>query len=111
MRNVRATYRGMQFDSTKEARYAESLDLKVSTGSIFTWRKGESIYLKAGGVQLVGPSGRRMYYRPDFEVTHNDGRVELVDVKGRKDTKDPVYRLYWLKKELLRAMGVQVTEA
>jgi hypothetical protein len=110
MRNVREVYRGQSYDSKKEARYAAQLDVRAAAGEIFTWTKGASVYLKAGNVQLVGPSGRRMYYRPDFEVTHMDGRVELVDVKGRKDTKDPVYRLYWLKREVLRAMGVSITE-
>ena len=111
MRSVRTQYKGQWFDSKKEAAYAQKLDLRVISGEIVAWRKAESVFLQSNGIQLVGPTGRRLYYRPDFEITHGDGRVEFVDVKGRRSTKDPAYRLFWFKKEVLRANGVEVTEA
>lgn len=108
-RNARTQYGGQWFDSKKEAGYAAQLDLRVRAGEIFTWGKGKSIFLVANGVELVGPSGRRLYYRPDFEVVHLDGRRELVDVKGRQDTADVAYKLFWTKKEVLRSMGIHLT--
>lgn len=108
--NVPTIYNGEKYRSKKEAAYAAQLDLRVRAGDIFTWRRGQSIFLKSGGVQLVNPKGRRMYYRPDFEVTHLDGRVEIVEVKGRRDTGDVAYKLYWLKREIVRVMGVSITE-
>jgi hypothetical protein len=108
-RNTRTLYGGRWFDSKKEARYAELLDQRVRDGQIFTWRKGVSIFLVSNGIELRMPSGRRAYYRPDFEVTHLDGRVELIDVKGRQDTAQVAFKLFWVKKEVVRAMGIEVT--
>jgi hypothetical protein len=50
-------------------------------------------FCSVNGAPLLMPSGRRAYYRPDFEVTHIDGRTEYVDVKGRQDTADVAYKL------------------
>lgn len=109
-RNIRTEYKGELYDSRKEAQHAAYLDLRLRAGEFRCWERGKQIALVAGGVELKGPSGRRLYYKPDFEITKHDGTKELIDVKGRRDTKDVAYRLFWLKRELMRAMGLLVRE-
>jgi hypothetical protein len=111
MRAVRTVYNGASYPSKKEARYAEQLDVKLAAGQIAHWTRGKTIFLKgADDSWLLMPSGRRAYYRPDFEVLHLDGSLRLVEVKGRRDTKDPAYRLWCLKRAILRSMQIEVQE-
>lgn len=116
MRAVRTEYNGVTYDSKREAAYAMKLDVEVAAGLIAKWERGETIFLTINGEFLYGPVSkktgrrRRMYHRPDFVVHHLDGTKETRQVKGRRDTKDPAYRLYWLQKEVLRCMGVVITE-
>ncbi len=84
------------------------LDARLARQEIAGWEKGKTIFLISNGVSLVGPKGKRLYYRPDFIVTHLDGRRELVDVKGWQGGDS--YARYWLKKEILRSMRIEVTE-
>lgn len=111
MRAVRTEYGGESYPSKKEARYAMGLDAQKAGGVIKDWRRGRSIFLKgADGTDLLMPSGRRAYYRPDFEVLEIDDTWTLVEVKGRKDTSDPAYRLWSLKRAILKAQGIDVVE-
>lgn len=114
LHNKRVQYNGRWYDSKKEARYAEALDIRQAAGEIERWDKGKSVFLRSNGVQLYGPPSkktgrsRRLYYRPDFEVIHRGGRRELIDTKGWK--RGDSYARYWLKREILRSMGIEITE-
>jgi hypothetical protein len=64
-------YNGVKYDSIKEAKYAQDLDLLV--------RKGEVLfYLRQVPIDLPG----KVKYRVDFQEFHSDGTIHFVDVKG-----------------------------
>lgn len=107
LKNVACAYNGHVYRSTKEARYAQRLDAMFHSGEIMGWQRGTAIYLVVNGRQLIGPKGRRLFYLPDFRVEHHNERIEYVEVKGRRDGVP--FRLSWLKLEIVRAMGKEVT--
>ena len=96
---------GIRFASKREAgRY---LELKVleKAGIISDLELQPQYPLKVGEVQLYGDSGRRLFYRADFRYRLVSSREEIIeDVKGMKT---PVYDL---KKAIMRAAGVKITE-
>lgn len=69
-------YGGVLYPSTGEANYAASLDLRLTGRMIRSWRRAPFFHLTKNG-EVCGR------YRPDFEITHLDGRLEYVEVKGR----------------------------
>ena len=73
------------YDSRKEVEYAMELDLRVRVGEIKSWRPQVNIPLHVSGRKVCT-------YRLDFEVTHNDDTIELVEVKG---FATPLWRLKW----------------
>lgn len=70
----RPEWRGIVFRSKTEVQYAQYLDALHALYIIAAW-KYEPVQLDIG-------AGRK--YRIDFEVTTNDGRRVLVEVKGFK---------------------------
>ncbi|HEX9973154.1 MAG TPA: DUF1064 domain-containing protein [bacterium] len=84
---------GLRFDSKKEARYYQTLKLKVKAGIVL-------FFLRQVPFDLPG----NVKYRVDFQEFHADGTVHFVDVKGIKtDTyimkKKMVEDLYPIKIE------------
>ena len=84
---------GIRFDSKKEARYYQTLKLKVKAGIVL-------FFLRQVPFDLPG----NVKYRVDFQEFHADGTVHFVDVKGIKtDTyimkKKMVEDLYPIKIE------------
>jgi len=64
-------YRGVRYDSKKEADYARNLDIYKEAGEVTQWLRQVPFYLP-GGVRYVC----------DFLVFWKDGAAEFVDVKG-----------------------------
>lgn len=71
----RSEYDGIRYDSKKEAAYAEQLDMLKRGGAITGWRRQVRVDLSIHGKHIA-------FYKVDFEVTHNDGHLELIEVKG-----------------------------
>lgn len=82
---TRCEYDGIRYDSKMEAAYAMQLDALKSGGGIKDWRRQVTIPLDVNGKHVCN-------YRVDFEVEHNDGHKELIEVKG---FETPVWQLKW----------------
>lgn len=74
---------GIQFDSKAEGRYYISLKEKQRRGEIqgFTLQPR---YLLQESFKKNGKTFRKIEYVADFEVTHLDGSIEVIDCKGFK---------------------------
>lgn len=79
--NHPTTVKGIRFDSKKEARYFEQLEIRKATGEVAYFLRQVPIHL---------PGGTR--YVVDFLVFFNDPerQPEYVDVKGRET---PLFRV------------------
>lgn len=85
---VKTIMLGKKFDSKKEANYALWLESERKAGRIKSWETQKRI-------DLFGENGTRVcYYKADFEVIHNDGTIEIIDVKS-KITETSTFRLKW----------------
>ena len=78
---------GIKFDSKKEARYYESLKMRVKAGLVV-------FFLRQVPFHLPG----NVTYRVDFQEFHMDGTVHFVDVKGMK-TKE-----FIMKKKMVESL-------
>lgn len=83
--NVRKVFKGRSYHSKKEARYAQELELRRIAHDIKAWKPQVRIRLDANGQHICD-------YYIDFEVEHNDGLIEYVEVKG---FETEVWRLKW----------------
>lgn len=70
---------GIRFDSKREAKYYQQLQVRVAGKQVLYFLRQVPIHLP-GGTKLV----------VDFQEFHADGSVHYVDVKGRET---PVFRL------------------
>lgn len=96
---------GYVFDSRKEAaRYVE-LRLLEKVGAIRDLARQVTL-------DCYGANGERVStYRADFAYWSLElGKQVYEDAKGYQNPKDPVTRLFRLKKKLLRAQGIEITE-
>jgi hypothetical protein len=83
-RNRKTSYGGVLYDSRREARRAQELDLQLRAGDIDFWcRQPEFVLPEGAGV-----------YRADF-IIGKQGQVIIEDVKGVRT------REYRLKKKLV----------
>lgn len=78
-------YRGVSYHSKKEAGYAHDLAMRLSAGDIKDWQRQVKISLDVDGYHIAN-------YYIDFVVTHNDDRLEYIEVKG---FETPEWRLKW----------------
>ena len=69
------TYNGILYHSKKEAGYAQGLDLLVKSGEINGWERQVKISLDVNGKHICN-------YFIDFVITHKDGTLEYVEIKG-----------------------------
>lgn len=83
--NISQIYNGISYDSKKEAAYAKELDLRLKAKDIQSWRRQVSIQLSIYSQPIC------KYYM-DFEITHNDGTIEMVEIKG---FQTEIWRLKW----------------
>jgi hypothetical protein len=70
-----AEYQGVTYHSTMEAQYAAQLELQKRGKLIKDWERQIKIPLIVYG-KLIST------YYADFRVTHNDGTIEIIEVKG-----------------------------
>lgn len=75
--NIPITIDGLYFPSQREGAYYGELKLRVKANDI-----------KAFVVQprfiLVTTETKKIEYRADFLIIHNDDRVQVIDVKGKE---------------------------
>ena len=101
--NAITEYNGAKYHSAKEAKYAEGLDWRLKGKDIASWRKQVRMPVIVNGQKICD-------YILDFEITHNDGRKEYVDVKGYK--QGLAYNHFKLKKKLIKAVhNIDIIEA
>ncbi len=81
----RTFYNGHYMASKMEARYAGYIDLLKKAGEIKDWNYQPRIEVYLYGKKLWA-------YNLDFELIHNDGSSELVEVKGL-ETRD--WKMKW----------------
>ena len=74
---------GKVFDSKLEAEYYKQLKLRVKANDIVTF-KTQPRYPLQNAFKKDGRCFQSIDYIADFEIHHNDGSVEVVDVKGKK---------------------------
>ena len=79
--NRKVTIDGRTFDSMAEAAYYQELKLRLKAGEIKGFACQPKIELIPGYTKH-GRKVRPMAYIADFEIHHNDGSIEYVDVKG-----------------------------
>ena len=80
---------GHVFDSQMEADYYAQLKLREKAGEILFFRI-QPEYLLQPEFEKDGKKHRAIWYIADFEIHHNDGSIEVVDVKG---VKTQVFRI------------------
>lgn len=86
--NVKQTYNGNSYDSKKEAKKAFELDIMVRSKQIKSWGRQDTI-------ELFGENGSMVCkYKPDFTVYHNDGSIEIIEIKS-PITMTPAWRIKW----------------
>jgi len=73
--NKSTIYNDISYHSAKEAAYAQELDLRIRAKDIKSWRRQVKLDLKVYGCHICN-------YYIDFELTHNDNSIELVEIKG-----------------------------
>ena len=87
-------YAGVMYDSKAEARVALELDLRLKAGELREVCRQVPIEIRwPGSLQHI------CTIRVDFMLTHADGRLTLLEVKGYRVRDWPV------KEKLLRASG------
>ncbi len=85
---VKQTYNGYSYDSKLEARKAFELDCLLKAKKIKSWTRQDRIELKGENGSVI------CYYKPDFTVYHNDGTIEIIEMKS-KITMTPTWRIKW----------------
>jgi len=96
-RNVRSLYKGMLFDSLKELRRYQELELNQQAGIISNLRRQVSFNLDVNRQRVC-------IYKADFVYMEN-GKEVIEDAKGMRTD---VYRL---KKKLMKAVhGIEILE-
>lgn len=96
-------YGGSFYHSTGERDYAQTLDLRVKAKDIKSWRRQVKIDLSVNGKHIT-------FYYMDFEVTHNDNSIELVEYKGAESMAwRQKYQLLIALKDQLYPEGVTIT--
>jgi hypothetical protein len=72
---------GIKFDSKAEAKYYEQLKWLLEHKEIKSFRL-QPRYTLLESFKKNGKTFRKTEYIADFEITHLDGSIEVVDVKG-----------------------------
>jgi len=80
---IKRSFEGNVYDSGLEVRYAQELSLRKKAKDIKGWNRQKQVE--------VYVCGKLMFkYKLDFEILHNDGTTELVEVKGFADRGFPL---------------------
>lgn len=100
--NTKTTYKGVVFDSKKEANYAAHLDammhVKKDAQKVLSYERQPQFPIIIKGKKVFT-------YKADFRVVYADGHIEIVDIKGFKTA------IYRLKKKCVEAQyGISIVE-
>lgn len=90
-RNEKTEYNGVLYDSKKEAKYAQDLDLLVKGKQVEKWERQTPFTCVVNKKKICT-------YYADFKVWYTNGTIEVIDVKG---VKTDVYKI---KKKLVEAL-------
>lgn len=87
-KNIKAEADGHKFDSKVEYRYYLRLKRMLAAGEIQSFTMQQAFVL-FDGFSKNGKRYQDITYKADFVITHNNGEVVVVDVKGQPQvTKD-----------------------
>lgn len=81
------------FDSAAEARYYLELKLLKRSGQVKDFILQPRFLLQDAYTNKNGKKVRKTEYVADFLVTYADGKQEIIDVKGSKETLTAIYKL------------------
>jgi len=97
--NTKVTIDDFVFDSVKEGRYYTELKFRKKAKDIKDFKKQVKFAIKIGDVHIAN-------YFLDFQVEHNDGSTEYIDIKGRDKTTNEwiTTDVFKLKKKLVEAI-------
>ena len=102
LRNKFVELDGKKFRSQAEAGYYSGLKLALAAGVIAGFDCQVPFQVIVNGVKVFK-------YYADFVIKHNDGKSEIVDVKGYRGGS--TYAVFRLKKKCVEAQyGVKITE-
>ena len=114
----RVVRNGVKYANPWEAEEAARLDRWQATGTVRSWWYGLRIPLSVrercswttvpDDLSVVTRTGRQAVYVADFLVWFTDGTVEWREVKNNRRS-GPEYEKWWLKRQVLRAMGIHLT--
>lgn len=96
--NKKTLVDGIWFDSKAEAMYYIQLKALKESGEVHEIELQPAFVLVPSYYRIENGKRikvREMKYKADFKVVYRDGRVEYIDVKGKKTA------VYELKKKLL----------
>lgn len=93
--NKKTEYKGIVYDSRKEARYAQSLEILQTANDpkekVVNIERQVKYSIDINGIHICN-------YILDFKVAYADGRIEYIDVKGMRTS------VYILKAKLMKAI-------
>lgn len=100
--NIRTAYKGQVFMSKKEAQYCRELDIlknaRIPKHKVVSYETQVPFPIVVNNQKICN-------YLADFKVLYQDGRIEIVDVKGFRT------EIYKLKKKLVEAQyGIKIIE-
>lgn len=96
--NARKTVvNGIEFDSKAESEYYLYLQKQVEEGHL-KWFELQPTYILQDGFHKTGKFIRPIAYVADFELHHNDGSIEVIDVKGFETADFKIKRKLFEKK-------------
>lgn len=79
------------YKSKWESQYAQELEFRKLAKDIKDWEyEPADARVLLTEWQWVGKRKSRASYMPDFRITHNDGSIEMVEVKGYLWKKDKI---------------------
>lgn len=79
--NKKTVVNGIKFDSLAESRYHLILLDKKKKGEILDFEL-QPVFELQPTFKKNGETFRAIKYKADFKVIHNDGRIQIIDVKG-----------------------------
>ena len=104
--NQKTEVNGIKYDSKKEAKRAEQLEVQQRLGIISNLERQKK-YVLQPSFKFAGHAIREIAYVADFVYTEN-GELVVEDVKSPITRKNPVYKLK--KKMMMYVHGIEVRE-
>lgn len=92
---IQKEYNGVKYHSTKEATYAQKLDLLIKAKHVLKWERQLVFVFDVNGILVCK-------YVLDFKVYYANGAIKYIDVKGLK--KGQAFQMFQIKQKLMRAI-------